>query len=192
MEPFFFKLHGAILGASLFLGTVAPTSYPLLKPAATSTKKAATSTQQKTKKTAVTTTEKKKTSTSSFVTPTAIIPQKAKDDQKTKNQPSKTQSIDSYSSSDNVRSRSSFFYSKQKPCSSPIGYKLGSFDSRFTISKQEFLAAMSESSSLWSVSYGKPLFVYDEKGPLTVNLIYDTRQMSTQELNYLSLEIDNT
>jgi hypothetical protein len=78
------------------------------------------------------------------------------------------------------------------PCTTTMGYKLGAFDARFGISKEDFLKEIEKGSKLWSDALGKKLFEYDEKGPLTINLIYDDRQARTVDLNYLILEIENT
>lgn len=78
------------------------------------------------------------------------------------------------------------------PCTKTMGYKLGIFDTRFGISKKIFLEEVAEASSLWGVEVNKTLFVYDEQGPLTINLIYDERQASTDNVNNLAIEIENS
>lgn len=82
-------------------------------------------------------------------------------------------------------------YSK-RPCTQVIEYKLGTFDPRFEISKNDFLRIANESSSLWSNALGSTLFVYNDHGPLTINLIYDDRQERTKENELLKAEIANT
>ena len=77
------------------------------------------------------------------------------------------------------------------PCVSPVGYKIGTFDSRFGISREQFIKEVSQSASVWSDVINKTLFYYDEHGPLTINLIYDKRQATTIDVNYLVLEIEN-
>jgi predicted Zn-dependent protease len=81
------------------------------------------------------------------------------------------------------------------PCSSPIVYTLGTFDTRFNISKSNFLEIVSESAELWSNAHEGALFTYSEKatpGVLTVNLIYDDRQAKTDQNKLLGAEIRNT
>jgi predicted Zn-dependent protease len=70
---------------------------------------------------------------------------------------------------------------KEKPCNSPITYKIGTFDTEFGISKEEFLNSINEASDIWGNSVDKKLFEYNPKGDLTINLIYDYRQNTTQK-----------
>ena len=103
-----------------------------------------------------------------------------------------TNSIESTIAMDSYKDADSDMSAFNSPCTQIIGYKLGTFDSQFEISKQEFLKIVNEASSLWSSAYGSTLFVYDTNGPLTINLIYDGRQERTKENKLLSLEIANT
>ncbi|MFA5131878.1 MAG: matrixin family metalloprotease [Candidatus Paceibacterota bacterium] len=79
-----------------------------------------------------------------------------------------------------------------KPCAAPLTYRIGSFDENFGISKKDFLAALEQSSAVWSTSVGKNLFMYDPKGDLTVNLIYDERQKVTQQNLELQADVKKT
>ena len=81
------------------------------------------------------------------------------------------------------------------PCVSPIIYKLGTFDTRFNISKNYFLQKIEESSTLWNNVTGKKLFEYNTNETtniLTINLIYDYRQQATDNSNLISAEIENS
>jgi predicted Zn-dependent protease len=71
------------------------------------------------------------------------------------------------------------YYNTHAPCTTAITYKLGTFDTNFGISKENFLKDINQASNLWSTAAGKLLFIYNEKGSLTVNLIYDNRQKTT-------------
>ncbi len=77
------------------------------------------------------------------------------------------------------------------PCKTPMGYTIGVFDTKFGISKSTFINEINMASSLWEKASGKKLFYYNENAPLTINLIYDERQQRTDEINNLSLEIEN-
>lgn len=79
-----------------------------------------------------------------------------------------------------------------KPCSSPITYKLGSFDNRFGISKEDFLKSINQSIAIWENPIGKKLFEYSDKGNLTINLIFDQRQADTIKNNGLEKILDQT
>jgi hypothetical protein len=78
------------------------------------------------------------------------------------------------------------------PCKTPIEYSLGSFDERFDLSEEQFMAAVAEAEALWEESVGLELFeAVDDNGELEVNLIYDYRQAGTERLQELGLNIQN-
>ncbi len=84
------------------------------------------------------------------------------------------------------------------PCLEPLPYALGTFDTKFGISKEYFLSALSEAEAIWEKPLGKNFFDYAdialaENGMVTkVNLIYDYRQQATSTLKSLGIEVDNT
>lgn len=84
------------------------------------------------------------------------------------------------------------YHPQVSPCKVTMGYKIGRFDANFGISKAKFIQEIDAAASLWGDQLGKKLFVYDENGPLTINLIYDERQASTENINNLALEIQNS
>ncbi len=84
------------------------------------------------------------------------------------------------------------YYLIGKPCATPITYKLGSFDNRFGISREEFLKDISQSMSIWEKPIGIKLFQYSDKGNLTINLIFDQRQADTIKNNGLKDILDQT
>jgi predicted Zn-dependent protease len=67
-----------------------------------------------------------------------------------------------------------------RPCSSPITYRLGTFDTGFGISQADFLADAAQAASIWNQAEGKTALVYSATGKMPVNLIYDSRQQLTQ------------
>jgi hypothetical protein len=73
-----------------------------------------------------------------------------------------------------------------------MGYTIKTFDTRFGISKESFIQTINQASSIWENAVSKKLFYYDEKGPLTINLIYDERQAQTEIINNLAFEIENS
>ncbi len=70
-------------------------------------------------------------------------------------------------------------------CDKPIHFHVDSVDSRFNLSKDIFLNDVSDAAKIWSNIYGKNLFVYDEQGILSVNLIYDERQSLNTQVSTL-------
>ncbi len=77
------------------------------------------------------------------------------------------------------------------PCSKPIPYSLGTFDTKFGISKSEFLNDIAIAKSIWEKAAGQTLFSYTTAGDLKINLIFDSRQIMTQELLAEGVNIDN-
>lgn len=84
----------------------------------------------------------------------------------------------------------------QAPCSEPIPYTLGNFDSEFNISREYFLNALAEAEAIWEKPFGKELFAYAPQNSssdlLKINLVYDYRQQATDKLADLGIEVDNT
>ena len=58
----------------------------------------------------------------------------------------------------------------------PITYRIGEFDERFGISREDLLGCLEDASRIWEEPASKKLFEYDGKGRIRVNLIYDQRQ----------------
>lgn len=79
---------------------------------------------------------------------------------------------------------------KKSPCDTPITYRLGSFDERFNVSKQEFLDDINTSTLIWEKSIDKNLFEYNPNGKLVINLKYDDRQRTTQKNELLRADIN--
>ena len=75
------------------------------------------------------------------------------------------------------------------PCRSTIDYSIGTFDTRFGVSKTDFISALKDAEAIWEKPIGKDLFSYETSGPLKVNLIYDTRQEVTVQLQDMGLEL---
>ena len=78
------------------------------------------------------------------------------------------------------------------PCAQPIGYSVGSFDTKFGISKDQFANAIAKAEQIWEKPLGKELFANKPDGNLKINLIYDSRQEATVKLRKLGLTIDDT
>ncbi len=78
------------------------------------------------------------------------------------------------------------------PCSQPIEYSLGDFDTRFGITKDYFLSALQDAEAVWEKPFGKELFSYAPNvGKLKINLIYDYRQEATSKLAPLGSTVKN-
>lgn len=79
------------------------------------------------------------------------------------------------------------FQNQFLPCAEPIAYSIGTFDSRFGISRTAFLDALSKAEAIWEEPSGKNLFTYEPEGNLKINLIYDFRQEATEKLATLGI-----
>lgn len=77
------------------------------------------------------------------------------------------------------------------PCTQPIGYTIGSFDTKFGITKNQFLNAINKAEQIWEKPIGKQLFINEPNGNLKINLIFDYRQEATIKLRKLGLTIND-
>lgn len=84
------------------------------------------------------------------------------------------------------------------PCDQPLEYSLGDFDARFGLSRADFLKTIDQAAQIWQAPVNKKLFNYSVSGALPtgqaglkINLIYDSRQASTDKLKTLGLSIHN-
>ena len=77
------------------------------------------------------------------------------------------------------------------PCRQPITYSIGSFDSRFGISKEEFLKAISDAEKIWESHTNSELFNYSLDGRMKINLIFDYRQETTIKLEKMGIRVEN-
>lgn len=78
------------------------------------------------------------------------------------------------------------------PCEKPLAYSIGSFDSRFGISQEEFLKRAAVGEKLWEDVVGKQLFSYSPDAPFKINLIFDERQLQTLDAQELNKALDET
>lgn len=80
----------------------------------------------------------------------------------------------------------------EKPCSSPIFYSIDSFDSRFGLTKEEFITVLKQAENIWEKPQNKNLFEYNENSNLKINLIFDERQAETIKNKGLSNLVELT
>lgn len=70
-------------------------------------------------------------------------------------------------------------------CDQPIHYRIDTIDPRFNLSKDSFSSDVADAVQSWNSTEGKDLFVYDPKGDLSINLIYDQRQYLTTKISQM-------
>jgi hypothetical protein len=66
------------------------------------------------------------------------------------------------------------------PCSRPIALRLGQVDERFGLTRDEVLEALRQAEELWGRALSRSLFTHSPTAGLTINLVYDERQQTTQ------------
>jgi len=71
-------------------------------------------------------------------------------------------------------------YQNTRPCTHPISYTLGSIDGRFGITSPTLLADAQISAAIWNKAAGKKVLIYDPKGILKINLVYDSREATAK------------
>ena len=89
-----------------------------------------------------------------------------------------------------------------EPCSRPIVYFIDNLDPRFGQTKTELENNLRQATMMWNNAIGKELFRYSpkkkknisnlSKWKLSVNLIYDERQKTTDELKIIDSNISNS
>lgn len=82
-------------------------------------------------------------------------------------------------------------FSPVTPCTDIITYSVGTFDERFGMTKEEFLAILVDAEEPWENAIGNELFQYSATGTLKVNLIYDYRQEATERLQDMGIAIND-
>ena len=78
------------------------------------------------------------------------------------------------------------------PCTTPIGYRIGTIDKRFGVSKADLLKSIETAEAIWEKPLNKTLWTYDDNAVLTVNLIYDNRQAATEKLKNLGITVSDS
>lgn len=70
----------------------------------------------------------------------------------------------------------------RRPCLTPKKYRIGALDPRFGISREDFQRHVEQAGDLWGAAAGRKLFSHDARGTLEIDLVYDSRQETTQHL----------
>jgi chromosome segregation ATPase len=86
-------------------------------------------------------------------------------------------------------------YNDYFPCKKAVTYSIVSFDSRFDISKKDFLTYLGEAEAIWEKPTERDLFTYKDesnKANLEINLVYDYRQEATAKLHALGITVSDT
>ncbi|MFA6585424.1 MAG: matrixin family metalloprotease [Candidatus Paceibacterota bacterium] len=85
-----------------------------------------------------------------------------------------------------------FLYFKKGPCEEPLTYTIGTIDPRFGVAPETFKKDLTQAIGIWEKALGTPLFAESTKGAVTINLVYDIRQQTTQKEQVLNENISQT
>jgi hypothetical protein len=80
----------------------------------------------------------------------------------------------------------------QSPCARPIALRLGEIDDKFGLTRDETLEALRHAEELWERALGRTLFAHRATATVTVRLIYDERQQTTQARERLENSLRET
>ncbi|MFZ2193695.1 MAG: matrixin family metalloprotease [Candidatus Moraniibacteriota bacterium] len=76
------------------------------------------------------------------------------------------------------------------PCSKPIEYSIGIIDPRFNIDEASFLKIIDEAQNIWSGQLERKVFFYNPKASFKINLIFDDRQIQSNETDELETNLE--
>jgi hypothetical protein len=85
-----------------------------------------------------------------------------------------------------------FYWHQPSPCQFPVTYRIGTVDGRFGLTHQEFRVAVHRAAALWGEPLSRALFQEDPQGAIEVNLVYDYRQETTDQLKKLNYTLDGS
>lgn len=71
-----------------------------------------------------------------------------------------------------------------------VRYRIGDVDERFGLSRDEVKRLAHEAVMIWHDGTGRQWFVYDDSAKVSINLIYDERQMETAARQQIKQELD--
>lgn len=69
----------------------------------------------------------------------------------------------------------------QHPFDTRLRYRIGEIDTRFGLTHQQLKSLTQQATDIWTQGTGTDFFVYDAQAKLTINLIYDDRQMQSTQ-----------
>lgn len=81
---------------------------------------------------------------------------------------------------------------RRSPCATPIAYRVGQIDERFGLTRQEVVDALRRAEGVWRRTAGRDLFAENPNASLTINLVYDERQQTTQARDRLRRSLGET
>jgi uncharacterized protein YukE len=99
--------------------------------------------------------------------------------------------LGAYAYRDTVRTFAVKAYHRVLPCRTPLTYSIGHIDTRFGMSESELREAAARAEKSWEEASERDLFAYRTSGGLvTIELVYDERQATTDTLEQIDTAID--
>jgi hypothetical protein len=77
-------------------------------------------------------------------------------------------------------------------CHTPILYRIGHIDARFGLSDSAVRALLEQAEQLWENALGRNLFAYSSTAKLTINFVFDERQLATHVKQRLLSKLQQT
>ncbi len=84
-----------------------------------------------------------------------------------------------------------YLFTSYSTCDQPIHYKIGKVDEQFNLTEEKFAETIDQAGKIWSKAYGKPLFIYDPQGPLSISMVYDGRQTLTTKITQIEKNLNS-
>ncbi|MFA7208995.1 MAG: matrixin family metalloprotease [Parcubacteria group bacterium] len=79
----------------------------------------------------------------------------------------------------------------QYKCDIPVTYAIGAVDPRFNMSQEKFAAMVQEAERKWENALGRDVLRMETDGRVKINLAYDGRQMTTENLKTIGVDIES-
>jgi predicted Zn-dependent protease len=83
-----------------------------------------------------------------------------------------------------------YFYQAAHPCISPLPYRLGAIDERFSIEADEAKKITENATIVWEEALGRELFTYDESASFVIDFVYDDRQAKSESADAEKAALD--
>lgn len=78
---------------------------------------------------------------------------------------------------------------RRVPCLQPISIAIGSVDPHFKLTRDELREAVTRAAKIWEDIEGRDLFTIGDSGTVPINVVYDERQKTEEELQKLNVTI---
>ncbi len=76
-------------------------------------------------------------------------------------------------------------------CDIPVTYTVGTVDPKFGVSQEKFVAMVQEAEQKWESALGRDVFTMKPDGRVKVNLVFDSRQATTENLKKIDADISS-